>query len=375
MHNTYKRLTSLLVLWVYVVEALCFIIVVPSALFMETFCYAECLICHRNKMSNRATHWCYACRRPVRLRGQDIICPNCNDGFIQEISEMGGRLNTYGLIEPEFEERRARRFGMMDAMSSLMRQRMEEMVEDSLFDVHGRQGTGTEYGRRPTAVPTLVFGGIPSPGVGSSDVNVVLRGGRRVGAVHPNFSSLVVGPSLEALFEQLLLQNNRQGPAPAPQSAIDSMPVVKINRRHLDDDAQCAVCKDEFEVGAEAREMPCKHLYHTDCIIPWLVQHNSCPVCRHPLPSQRSGSTSTPRVPSAYYNEAADPPGVTRADLEPAPRNSGSESQERHSSFSFLWPFGPSNSSPSAYQYEENVDEPAVYDPNQIAYSEWHYDH
>jgi len=121
--------------------------------------------------------------------------------------------------------------------------------------------------------------------------------------------------------------------------------------------------------------MPCKHLYHTDCIIPWLVQHNSCPVCRHPLPSQRSGSTSTPRVPSAYYNEAADPPGVTRADLEPAPRNSGSESQERHSSFSFLWPFGPSSSSPSAYQYEENVDEPAVYDPNQIAYSEWHYDH
>lgn len=326
-------------------------------------------------MSNRATHWCYACRRPIRLRGQDIICPNCNDGFIQKISEMGGRLNTYGLIEPDFEERRARRFGMMDAMSSLMRQRMEEMVEDSLFDIHGRQGAGTEYRRRPTAVPTLVFGGIPSPGVGSSDVNVVLRGGRRVGTAHPNFSSLVVGPSLEALFGQLFIQNNRQGPAPAPQSAIDSMPVVKINRRHLDDDPQCAVCKDKFELGAEAREMPCKHLYHTDCIIPWLVQHNSCPVCRHPLPSQRSGSTSTPRAPSAYYNEAADAPEVTRTDLDPAPRNSGSESQERRSSFSFLWPFGPSGSSSSPYQYEESVDEPAVYDPNQIAYSEWHYDH
>lgn len=300
---------------------------------------------------------------------------------------MGGLLNTYGLIEPDFEERRARRFGMMDAMSSLMRQRLAEVGGDSLFDLHGRQGTGTGYGRRPTAVPTLVFGGIPSPGVDSSDVNVVLRGGRRAGAVHPNFSSLVVGPSLEALFEQLLLQNNRQGPAPAPQSAIDSMPVVKINLRHLDDDPQCAVCKDKFELGAEAREMPCKHLYHTDCIIPWLVQHNSCPVCRHPLPPQQSSSTSSARVPSAYnnipsstrvpsayYNNAADPPGVTRADLEPAPRSNGSESQERHSS-SFLWPFGTSSSISSVYEYEENVDEPAVYDPNQIAYSEWHYDH
>jgi len=346
-------------------------------------------------MSNRATHWCYACRRPVHLRGQDIICPNCNDGFIQEISEMGGVLNTYGLIEPDFEERQTRRFGMMDAISSLMRQRLAEIGRDSLFDIHGRQGTGTEYGRRSTAIPTLVFGGIPSPAVGSSDVNVVIRGGRRAGAARPNFSSLVVGPSLEALFEQLLLQNNRQGPPPAPQSAIDSMPVVKINRRHLDEDPQCAVCKDKFEVGAEAREMPCKHLYHTDCIIPWLVQHNSCPVCRHPLPSQRSGSsTSSARVPSAYYNETAcppavaradfdpvpsayynetatDPPAVTRADFDPAPGNYGSESQESHVPFSFLWPFGPS----SSYQYEENVDEPAVYDPNQIAYSAWHYDH
>ncbi|KAJ1285832.1 hypothetical protein BS78_03G308000 [Paspalum vaginatum] len=334
-------------------------------------------------MSNRATHWCYACRRPIRLRGQDIICPNCNDGFIQEISEMGASLNTYGLFEPDFEERRTRRFGMMDAMSSFMRQRMAEMGRDSLFDIHGGQGRGTERGRNPLVLHAPIFGSNPAPGIDSNNVNVVFRGGRRVGTDRPNFSTFLVGPSLEALFEQLLLQNNRQGPAPAPRSAIDSMPVVKINSRHLNDDPQCPVCKDKFEVGAEAREMPCKHLYHTDCIIPWLVQHNSCPVCRHPLPSQRSGNagssnTSNAHVPSAYYNEAADPPpaaGVTRTDLEPAPRNNEGESQEMHSYSSFLWPFGPLNSDSSSYQYEENVDEPAVYDPYQIAYPEWHYDH
>jgi E3 ubiquitin-protein ligase RNF115/126 len=150
------------------------------------------------------------------------------------------------------------------------------------------------------------------------------------------------------------------------------MPVVKINRRHLIDDPQCPVCKDKFEIGSEAREMPCKHLYHADCIIPWLVQHNSCPVCRHPLPSQRPSTSS--RVPSAYQNEAADP-GVTRAGPESVPRYYYGENQDMHSSFPFLWPFGPSSS--GSYQYEGNVDEPApaIYeDPSQLTYSEWHYD-
>lgn len=287
---------------------------------------------------------------------------------------MGGTLNTYGLVDPDFEERRARRFGMMEAMSSLMRQRMAETDIDSLFDIHGRQGTSTEHGRRPTSVPTLLFGSNPAPRADSGNVNVVFSGGRRLGIDRPNFSRFLVGPSLEALFEQLLLQSNRQGPAPAPQSAIDSMPVVKINRRHLNDDPQCPVCKEKFEIGAEAREMPCKHLYHTDCIIPWLVQHNSCPVCRHPLPSQRSGNANSTRTPSAYSNEAAVL-GVTEADPEPVPINNGGANQETHSSFSFLWPFGPSSSNPTSYQYEETVDEPAVYDPNQIGYSEWYYDH
>ncbi|TVU34766.1 hypothetical protein EJB05_16617, partial [Eragrostis curvula] len=293
-----------------------------------------------------------------------------------EISETGGRLNTFGLVEPDLDEFLGRRFGMMEAMSNIMQQRRAEMSRDRVSDIHGRQGTSAEHERQTSAGSRPIFGSnMPAPLGDSTNIDVVFRRGRRINTdvPIPNFSGLL-RPSLEALFEQLLLQSNRQGPAPAPQSSIHSMPVVKINRRHLIDDPQCPVCKDKFELGSEAREMPCKHLYHADCIIPWLVQHNSCPVCRHPLPSQRPGNSS--RVPSAYHNVATDP-GVTRAAPEPAPRNYDSRNQDMHSSFPFLWPFGPSSSSSSSYQNEGNVGEPApaVYDdPGELAYSEWHYD-
>ena len=34
--------------------------------------------------------------------------------------------------------------------------------------------------------------------------------------------------------------------------------------------ALCSVCKEDFTPGEHLMKLPCKHLYHKDCVIPWL---------------------------------------------------------------------------------------------------------
>ena len=42
----------------------------------------------------------------------------------------------------------------------------------------------------------------------------------------------------------------------------------------------CPVCLADMPRGAEAKEMPCGHRFHGECIAEWLRTKDSCPVCR-----------------------------------------------------------------------------------------------
>ncbi|KAK8489584.1 hypothetical protein V6N13_123370 [Hibiscus sabdariffa] len=91
----------------------------------------------------------------------------------------------------------------------------------------------------------------------------------------------------EMLFRQFAENENAfiERP-PASKSVVMNLPSVVVTQEDLvNNNALCAVCKDDIKVGETMKQLPCAHRYHGDCITPWLGIRNTCPVCRHELPT------------------------------------------------------------------------------------------
>ncbi|XP_010452791.1 PREDICTED: E3 ubiquitin-protein ligase CIP8 [Camelina sativa] len=93
----------------------------------------------------------------------------------------------------------------------------------------------------------------------------------------------------EMLFEQFAdAEVSVLGLPPTSKSFLKNLPMVRLEGESNDDGVGvvvCAVCKDEMNIGNEAVQLPCNHKYHSECIVPWLKVRNTCPVCRHELPT------------------------------------------------------------------------------------------
>ncbi|CAM8969736.1 unnamed protein product [Rhodiola kirilowii] len=117
----------------------------------------------------------------------------------------------------------------------------------------------------------------------------------------------------EAFLDHLAdSETSRQGAPPAAVSFLKNMPHLVITEEHrrTQDDLTCAICKDIMFIGTEVNELPCSHVYHSYCILPWLSVRNSCPLCRFELPTddleyeeKRRRNNNVMRVQQQYVTD------------------------------------------------------------------------
>ncbi|KAL2514421.1 E3 ubiquitin-protein ligase [Forsythia ovata] len=67
----------------------------------------------------------------------------------------------------------------------------------------------------------------------------------------------------------------------ASVAAVVALPSVEVSGGGR----ECVICKEEMIKGRDVCELPCSHLFHWMCILPWLKKRNTCPCCRCRLPT------------------------------------------------------------------------------------------
>ncbi|XP_028375628.1 E3 ubiquitin-protein ligase RNF126 isoform X4 [Phyllostomus discolor] len=235
-------------------------------------------------------YFCHCCSVEIVPRLPDYICPRCESGFIEELPE----------------ETRSTENGSAPSTAPTDQSRQP-------FEGHW-----------PTMAGTLRAGGreSSSPGTGSSSnwstasslqpPSPTWAWAPGEGVLHSNPMDYAWGANgLDAIITQLLNQFENTGPPPADKEKIQALPTIPVTEEHVGSGLECPVCKDDYELGEHVRQLPCNHLFHDGCIVPWLEQHDSCPVCRKSLTGQ---------------NTATNPPGLTGVSFSSSSSSSSSSS-------------------------------------------------
>lgn len=64
-----------------------------------------------------------------------------------------------------------------------------------------------------------------------------------------------------------------------PSSMTDS----DMGGKEEEEADKCAVCLGEYEDGEDVKELPCMHMFHTECVDQWLKLNRICPVCKNSI--------------------------------------------------------------------------------------------
>ncbi|XP_031418972.2 E3 ubiquitin-protein ligase RNF126-like isoform X2 [Clupea harengus] len=264
--------------------------------------------------------FCHRCSEEISPRLPEYTCPRCESGFIEELldetsaengSSSSSTASTSDQTRPTFENVDQHLFtfphgygqfalGIFDDGFSLTPGM--QPPEDNRDAENRRE---REMASRQRIIQQLVNGiiaptAMPNMGMGPW------------GMLHSNPMDYAWGANgLDAIITQLLNQFENTGPPPADRDKIKSLPTIQVTQEHVGAGQECPVCKEDYSEGESVRQLPCNHLFHNDCIVPWLEQHDTCPVCRKSLSGQ---------------NTATDPPGLSGMNFTPSSSSSSSSS-------------------------------------------------
>ncbi|KAM9340583.1 E3 ubiquitin-protein ligase RNF115 [Symphorus nematophorus] len=271
--------------------------------------------------------FCHCCKCETNPKLPDFVCPRCDSGFIEEVAENSSLLQDSTSAASEdsnslFSELWQLLFMERSALLSHPPSSSESDPDDieqvsagqsrpspvSPAAAEAREQESTsqpeqERSSRPEQRPAVegivqqflagLFANNANPGAAPAALSSMLQ-------LYANPGDYAWGHGgLDAAITELLGQLENTGPPPAEKDMISSLPTVCISQEQTDCRLECPVCREEYSLGESVRKLPCLHYFHSECIVPWLELHDTCPVCRKSLDGVDNSLPPTSEPPEA----------------------------------------------------------------------------
>lgn len=95
---------------------------------------------------------------------------------------------------------------------------------------------------------------------------------------------VIVVASSSIVFTIFLFYRRHMMMSTVPYKRMSKRQITRLPKRRFqqgDEEETCVICLDNFESGDTITPLPCKHIFHKKCIIPWLSeQQRVCPICK-----------------------------------------------------------------------------------------------
>ncbi|KAM8839328.1 E3 ubiquitin-protein ligase RNF126-B-like isoform 3-T3 [Synchiropus picturatus] len=228
--------------------------------------------------------FCHACLTEIYQTVPDLTCPFCQSGFVEELPEEN---------RSTLETDSSSSYDEPQTFYEQMEPQRQRQIPWQPRSGQTLQGQDTEGGAMISeGIIQMLLSGILPPEVLQHTVSEPWALSQLNTMNFPMNSD-----GLDAVISELLNLFGNVGPPPADRDRINTIPTVTITEEHMGG-LECPVCKEDYNIGENVRQLPCNHLFHNDCIVRWLEQHDSCPVCRESL----SGQDTTTNLPASSVN-------------------------------------------------------------------------
>lgn len=78
-------------------------------------------------------------------------------------------------------------------------------------------------------------------------------------------------------------QNENEENDESIHEIIELLPKTSIKNNSSKPKKDCIICLSEYQINDEITALPCTHIFHNSCIINWLKQNQTCPLCKYKI--------------------------------------------------------------------------------------------